>query len=137
MGASGALVPTNWPGRLDTVPTVDRAGTTVECLPENRATRVPWPWCRGSIASPIIFAFCLVLSSQFAMASSQNVTGTGEDANPVPNLYIGGFLSFATSFPSQPVVVQTAVDHINSLQGILDGYHLQMRWNWIGVRYLF
>ncbi|XP_022089293.1 uncharacterized protein LOC110978536 [Acanthaster planci] len=48
---------------------------------------------------------------------------------------MGGFFAF----PDSPLlgalqsVAQTAVDHVNSLDGILDDYHLEMRWNWTGA----
>ena len=45
-------------------------------------------------------------------------------------LYIGGFFAFPGDkiFGALPYTAQTAVDHINNLTGILDGYELRMRW---------
>ncbi len=87
------------------------------------------------VAPLLLLALFSVLTSRFtAMASSpsRGPNGTAEETNPVRNLYIGAFFSFPKIF-YQPSVAQAAIDHINSLQGILDGYHLEMRWNWTGV----
>ncbi|XP_022089369.1 gamma-aminobutyric acid type B receptor subunit 2-like [Acanthaster planci] len=50
-------------------------------------------------------------------------------------IHIGGMFAFPNSplIGTQQEVAQTALDHINSLDGILDGYHLIMRWNWTGI----
>ncbi|XP_022082481.1 gamma-aminobutyric acid type B receptor subunit 2-like [Acanthaster planci] len=50
---------------------------------------------------------------------------------PLP-VYVGGFfpIGFQPFFSSLPLTVQSAVDHVNNLTGILDGYELRMRWNW-------
>ncbi|XP_033625200.1 gamma-aminobutyric acid type B receptor subunit 2-like isoform X1 [Asterias rubens] len=53
-------------------------------------------------------------------------------SSPMPRipLYIGGFFAFPGDkiFGALPYTAQTAVDHINNLTGILDGYELRMRW---------
>ncbi len=50
-------------------------------------------------------------------------------------IYVGGFFPIGghPAFVSLPHTVQTAIDHINDLPGILDGYELRMRWNWTDV----
>lgn len=50
-------------------------------------------------------------------------------------IHMGGLFAFpgSPSIGMQQEVAQTALDHVNSLEGILDGYHLSMRWNWTGV----
>ncbi|XP_022089765.1 gamma-aminobutyric acid type B receptor subunit 2-like [Acanthaster planci] len=81
-------------------------------------------------------AFCLLLTIAFffdellefrgvALAVQRDVAGS----RPV---YIGGFFPIGTHpfFASLPSTVQTAIDHVNNLTGILDGYELRMRWNW-------
>ncbi|XP_038068448.1 gamma-aminobutyric acid type B receptor subunit 2-like isoform X1 [Patiria miniata] len=49
-------------------------------------------------------------------------------------IHMGGLFAFpgSPSIGMQQEVAQTALDHVNSLDGILDGYHLSMRWNWTG-----
>ncbi|XP_038057990.1 gamma-aminobutyric acid type B receptor subunit 2-like [Patiria miniata] len=44
-------------------------------------------------------------------------------------IYIGGFFAFPNNsiFGALPRTVQTAIDHVNNLTGILDGYELRMR----------
>ncbi|XP_071806986.1 gamma-aminobutyric acid type B receptor subunit 2-like [Asterias amurensis] len=84
------------------------------------------------VASLMLLALSAVLTTRFTAASSSHgPNGTVKDTNNIHDLYIGGFFSFP-SLDYQPLVAQTAIDHINSLQGILDGYHLEMRWNWTG-----
>ena len=68
-------------------------------------------------------------------ATDSGQRGTKSDAAPVVVIHMGGFFAFQRSpiLALQPQVAQTALDHVNSLGGILDGYHLEMRWNWTGV----
>ena len=50
-------------------------------------------------------------------------------------IHIGGFFAFPRNpfFIGLQAMAEMAVDHVNSLEGILDGYHLNMRWHWTGV----
>ena len=59
-------------------------------------------------------------------------------AETVP-LYIGGFFGSPGTevYATLPVTVQTAVDHINNLTGILDGYELRVRSGPKVVSYIF
>ncbi len=87
------------------------------------------------VASLLLLALSSVLTLRFtavASSSSRGLNGTAGGTSHVRNLYVGAFFSFPKLF-YQPVVAQVAIDHINSLHGILDGYHLEMRWNWTGV----
>ena len=61
----------------------------------------------------------------------ENATGFGGKRL----VHMGGLFAFPDSptIGVQLEVAQTALDHVNSLEGILDGYHLKMRWNWTGV----
>ena len=54
-------------------------------------------------------------------------------------IYVGGFFPIGghPAFSSLPGTVQTAIDHVNSLQGILDDYELRMRWNWTNVSRMY
>ena len=47
-----------------------------------------------------------------------------------PPLYIGGFFGFPDNevYATIPDTLQTAVDHVNNLTGILDGYELRIRY---------
>ncbi|XP_033641705.1 gamma-aminobutyric acid type B receptor subunit 1-like [Asterias rubens] len=86
---------------------------------------------RFATACSVISAWWSVTVTATA-SGSQNETGTVQSS--VSPLYIGAFFPFqhSSTLKFQPVVAQTALDHINSLPGILDGYRLEMRWNWTG-----
>ncbi|XP_072037293.1 gamma-aminobutyric acid type B receptor subunit 2-like [Amphiura filiformis] len=51
-----------------------------------------------------------------------------KDDSKIP-LHIGGFFGIPDTevYTSIPTIVQTAVDHVNNLTGILDGYELRLR----------
>ena len=61
-----------------------------------------------------------------------------QDASKIP-LHMGGFFSFPNIdvYTSIPTTVQTAVDHINNLTGILDDYELRLRCGSRMVRTLY
>lgn len=89
---------------------------------------------KKSIWMVLRFVGCIAALQGAAMSSGQNVAGQEPPSAPV-DLYMGGFFAFKRSpmLALQPEVAQTALDHVNSLAGILDGYRLEMRWNWTGV----
>ncbi len=89
----------------------------------------------AAVCSMLVPLWSVVMKS--APSGALNETGTVQSS--VCTLYIGGFFAFRSSstLKFQPVVAQTALDHINSLPGILDGYRLEMRWNWTGVRHFY
>ncbi|XP_022111536.1 gamma-aminobutyric acid type B receptor subunit 2-like [Acanthaster planci] len=63
-------------------------------------------------------------------ATGDNVKSlSGEFQQRIP-IYIGGFFALPNNsiFGALPSTVQTAIDHINNLTGILDGYKLKMRY---------
>lgn len=85
-------------------------------------------------ALPCIAAFLTCRAVEPATADT-NATTVPPASSPVPTrpripLYIGGFFAFPRDkiFGALPYTAQTAVDHINNLTGILDGYELRMRW---------
>ncbi|XP_038057706.1 gamma-aminobutyric acid type B receptor subunit 2-like [Patiria miniata] len=84
------------------------------------------PRCR----TPIALCFLLTIATLFdELREFRGVALASQHDAPGPRpVYIGGF--FHPFFTSLPVTVQTAIDHVNNLTGILDGYELRMRWNW-------
>ncbi|XP_033641694.1 gamma-aminobutyric acid type B receptor subunit 2-like [Asterias rubens] len=77
---------------------------------------------------------CITALLGTGVISGQEVPLQGSFDGTV-DLYMGAFFAFKRSpmLSLQPEVAQTALDHVNSLAGILDGYSLQMRWNWTGA----
>ena len=69
----------------------------------------------------------------YCVSSGSDQNGTSLGGKTV--LHIGGFFPFPGNpyMAVQQQVAQTALDHVNSLTGLLDGYQLRMRWNWTGV----
>ena len=54
-------------------------------------------------------------------------------------IFVGGFflLPENSNFSALPATVQKAVDHVNDLTGILDGYELRMRGSLTNVSVIF
>ncbi|XP_033624949.1 gamma-aminobutyric acid type B receptor subunit 2-like [Asterias rubens] len=78
----------------------------------------------------MLVAFYLtVLSRLFTGATSSPFPG---DAAPRRPFYIGGvFPKFNDpAYDLLPATVQTAIDHVNNMTGLLDGYELRLRWEW-------
>ncbi|XP_038060033.1 gamma-aminobutyric acid type B receptor subunit 2-like [Patiria miniata] len=80
-------------------------------------------------------SMCLLLTIVAYLAELPEFQGmvTAErDSQEIRPIYIGGFFPIESHpfFASLPLTVQTAVNHVNNLTGILDGYELRMRWNW-------
>ena len=82
-----------------------------------------------------LFFAALQLLACVPASTATRIGLNATDARAKTVLHVGGFFAF----PDSPLlgflqsVAQTALDHINSLDGILDDYHLEMRWNWTGV----
>ena len=91
--------------------------------------------------------FCLLTSTNIPLIITIYIFGTSfltqavEGRKEKTPIYIGGFFPIGghPAFVSLPHTVQTAINHVNSLPGILDDYELRMRWNWTSVSqsYLF
>ena len=82
----------------------------------------------------IVIKVIILLSGAFPVISSYEEIPENVNNGKIP-IYVGGFFPIGghPAFNSLPGTVQTAIDHINSLQGILDDYELRMRWNWTNV----
>ena len=81
-----------------------------------------------------------LLLSALAALASQPCSATNTSTTPTTRgripLYIGGIFPFSDTHPflgSFPRTVLMAINHVNKMEGILDGYELRMRWNWTYV----
>ncbi|XP_022089373.1 gamma-aminobutyric acid type B receptor subunit 2-like [Acanthaster planci] len=87
----------------------------------------------GLLKAPRTFyQAALLVCVSAASNSGRNVTDSGSTKTVI---YMGGFFAFPENpfLATHPGIVQTAIDHVNSLEGILDDYHLRMKWNWTGA----
>ncbi|XP_030853026.1 gamma-aminobutyric acid type B receptor subunit 2-like [Strongylocentrotus purpuratus] len=85
------------------------------------------------LTSSLILALPSVSTSTSVPTSTSTSSASTESMtiSKIP-IYVGGFFPIEghSAFESLPRTVQTAIDHVNELPGILDDYELRMRWNW-------
>ncbi|XP_038068446.1 gamma-aminobutyric acid type B receptor subunit 2-like [Patiria miniata] len=90
--------------------------------------------CQLKAARALSLATLLVGLLARAVTSNSGGNAT-DDPRTKTAVYMGAFFAFPNSplLGALQAVAQTALDHVNSLEGILDDYQLRMRWNWTGA----
>ncbi|XP_030853025.1 gamma-aminobutyric acid type B receptor subunit 2-like [Strongylocentrotus purpuratus] len=100
-------------------------------IPKSIGAVIPLLACLSS--SILISAFSTPSPSTSAPTSTSTSSALAESMtiSKIP-IYVGGFFPIEGHWAHEllPRTVQTAIDHVNELPGILDDYELRMRWNW-------